>query len=281
MELLNVCQNDAVTWWQHFPFLVTQCHPCSREGPNVNGVECPERIALVWRALCKYKMLLLHPNPTYYSLHGVEFICAESQHTWQILQKSPCPVAVQSLREAHMAVLSHMPKPHLCSTQGPHLSGWILFPHSSPQTINTVPRTTKIEENDNYQPKTSHAGFFSLTNCMRLLTWPKISNGVKARNEYVLACSAGELGNFEACVGFQMAPTSLPAVWAALAQVGIYSPRSSMLLCPLLQVFTFSISFHTRSLSLLLPSRVSMASAINDCSCGTKIKIISVEFAQK
>lgn len=193
MELLNVCQNDAVTWWQHFPFLVTQCHPCSREGPNVNGVECPEWIALVWRALCKYKMLLLHPNPTYYSLHGVEFICAESQHTWQILQKLPCPVAVQSLREAHMAVLSHMPKPHLCSTQGPHLSGWILFPHSSPQTINTVPRTTKIEENDNYQPKTSHAGFFSLTNCMRLLTWPKISNGVKARNEYVLACSAHAL----------------------------------------------------------------------------------------
>lgn len=44
-----------------------------------------------------------------------------------------------------------------------------------------------------------------------------------------------------------MAPTSLSTVRAALAQVDIYSPRNNMLLCPLLQVFTFSISFHTRS----------------------------------
>lgn len=45
--------------------------------------------------------------------------------------------------------------------------------------------------------------------------------------------------------------------------------------------FTFWILFHTRSLSFLLPSRVSIASAISDCSCGTKIKIISVAFTQK
>lgn len=50
---------------------------------------------------------------------------------------------------------------------------------------------------------------------------------------------------------------------------------------PLAQSFTFWILFHTRSLSLFLPSRVSMASAISDCSCDTKIKIISMEFTQK
>lgn len=50
---------------------------------------------------------------------------------------------------------------------------------------------------------------------------------------------------------------------------------------PSAQSFTFWIVFHTRSLSLFLPSRVSMASAISDCSCDTKIKIISMEFTQK
>lgn len=135
MEPWNPCWGGAVTW-QRFPFLVTHCHPYSQEGPNVNGIECPERIALIWRALCKCKMLLLHPNPTYYSLHGVKFICTESQCTWQILQKLPCLVAVQSLREAFTWLFClSSPKPHLCSTQGPHLSGWILFSHSCPRQL--------------------------------------------------------------------------------------------------------------------------------------------------
>lgn len=50
---------------------------------------------------------------------------------------------------------------------------------------------------------------------------------------------------------------------------------------PSAQSFTFWIVFHTRSLSLFLPSRVSMASAISDCSCDTKIRIISMEFTRK
>ena len=90
-------------------------------------------------------------------------------------------------RGVHMAVLSLITKASFVLHSGTSFVRMNFVLPQLPQTINTVPHTTKMEENDNYQPKTSHAGFFSLVNCMRLLTWPKISNGVKARNEYVLA----------------------------------------------------------------------------------------------
>lgn len=50
---------------------------------------------------------------------------------------------------------------------------------------------------------------------------------------------------------------------------------------PLPNFFTFWILFHTHSLSLFLPSRLSMASVISDCICSTKIKIIRIQFTQK
>lgn len=88
---------------------------CSQKGLNVNSVECPEWIALFWKALCKCKILPLHPSLTYYSLHRVKFLCTESQHKAprisQILQELHWPVAEQRLqRSIYMSVTSHITK---------------------------------------------------------------------------------------------------------------------------------------------------------------------------
>lgn len=59
----------------------------------------------------------------------------------------------------------------------------------------------------------------------------------------------------------------------------ISCPRNHLLSCPLLQAVTFCILVHTRS--PVLPARMSTASAISDCSCGTEIQTIGGEFREK
>lgn len=128
----------------------------------------PDLLFITWGQIHLHREPMHLTNPAKIALPGC---CAEPQ------------------RGVHMAVLSLITKASFVLHSGTSFVRMNFVLPQLPQTINTVPHRTKMEENDNYQPKTSHAGFFSLVNCMRLLTWPKISNGVKARNEYVLAGS--------------------------------------------------------------------------------------------
>lgn len=145
----------------------------------------PDLLFITWGQIHLHREPMHLTNPAKIALPGC---CAEPQ------------------RGVHMAVLSLITKASFVLHSGTSFVRMNFVLPQLPQTINTVPHTTKMEENDNYQPKTSHAGFFSLVNCMRLLTWPKISNGVKARNEYVLAGSPEHQESLRHALAFRWHP---------------------------------------------------------------------------
>lgn len=143
---------------------MTCCCPFPRKRLNVYGGEYPELwFALVWKTLWKCKILLLHPSLTYYSFCRARLICTENQHKApcisQILSELNWPVAVQGLQKG-IYVSFTSTKPHLSSAKT-DLICWAEFHSlttSPPHPISTVPHTTKIEENSNYQPKRSYSG---------------------------------------------------------------------------------------------------------------------------
>lgn len=118
--------------------------------------------------------------------------------------------------------------------------------------------------------------------------WPQSVGETDSRKHYINPFWFWLYFQGDSCI-YLKKKTNNKRTWRALFSFYLlnrFDPRwifslRIIYLFPSAESFTFWIVFHTRSLSFLLPSRVSIASAISDCSCGTKIKIISVEFTQK
>lgn len=118
--------------------------------------------------------------------------------------------------------------------------------------------------------------------------WPQAAGEADPRKHYIYPLWFWLYFQGDSCV-YLKKKTNYKTTWRAFCSFYLlnrFDPRWTfslriIRLFPSAESLTFWIVFHTRSLSFLLPSRVSIASAISDCSCGAEITIISVEFTQK